>query len=208
MPENKYFNTVESESHFEIKIQHSIFISHLKSVDSFEEAKKYISKINTDYKDATHNCWAYIIGDSAQDFHSSDAGEPSGTAGKPILNTLQKYKMTNIVAVVTRYYGGTKLGVRGLIDAYSKSTEECIINSRLKVLIQIQKYKLKVPYDFFETVKYNLKNYNAQILDIEYSESISFLIQIEKDFSQDLTIYLTELQNTNKIYFEILQDSY
>ena len=208
MPENKYFNTVESESHFEIKIQHSIFISHLESVDSFEWAKKYISKINTDYKDATHNCWAYIIGDSAQDFHSSDAGEPSGTAGKPILNTLQKYKMTNIVAVVTRYYGGTKLGVRGLIDAYSKSTEECIINSRLKVLIQIQKYKLKVPYDFFETVKYNLKNYNAQILDIEYSESISFLIQIEKDFSQDLTIYLTELQNTNKIYFEILQDSY
>lgn len=204
MTENKYFSTIEKESHFEIKIQHSKFIAHLESVETFEEAKKYISKMNIDYKDATHNCWAYIIGKSAENAHSSDAGEPSGTAGKPILNTLQKYKLTNVVAVVTRYYGGVKLGVRGLIDAYSQATEECIINNPLKMLIEMQRYELKVSYDFFDTLKYNLKSQGAEIFDIQYSDNIVFIAEIEKEISEETDKYLLELQNTNKISFKII----
>lgn len=197
--ENKYFNTVETEFHYEVKIKNSVFIAHINYSESFEEAKKYISKINTDYKDATHNCWAYIVGKSGENFHSSDAGEPAGTAGKPILNTLQKYKMTNITGVVTRYYGGVKLGVRGLIDAYSESMEECIKNADLKPIIEIKKYQINVSYPMFETLKYNLTSQGAEIKDIDYQESINLIVEIEKDNSEITDKYLTELQNTNQI---------
>ncbi len=199
MSEKKYFSTVENEISFQIKIQHSVFIAHIESFDSFENVKKYINEINLRYKDASHNCWAYIIGKDGENSHSSDDGEPSGTAGKPILNILKKYKMTNTVAVVTRYYGGVKLGVRGLIDAYSQSVEECILNNNLKLLIEMKEYKISLGYDIFETVKYNLKSFEAEIFDLEYSDTISFKVKKEKDLSQDLDNYLNELQNSNKI---------
>jgi uncharacterized YigZ family protein len=199
-----YFNTVENQSHYEIKIKNSIFISHINNIETFEDAKKYISTINTEYKDATHNCWAYIIGKSGENSHSSDAGEPSGTAGKPILNTLQKYKMTNTVAVVTRYYGGVKLGVRGLIDAYSQSVDEGIKNAILKQIIEIQSYKINLSYDKFETVKYNLKNQEATIKDVDYHESISFIVEIQKDKSEFTNKYLEELKNSKQLDFEFI----
>jgi len=83
-------------------------------VDSLEKAKQFISRISKENKTANHNCWAYILGEKGELFHCSDAGEPSGTAGKPMLNALQSHCMTNIAAVVTRHFGGVKLGVRGL----------------------------------------------------------------------------------------------
>lgn len=202
--EDRYFSTVECESHFEIKIKNSVFISHLNNVETFEDAKKYISKINIDYKDATHNCWAYIIGKSAENFHSSDAGEPSGTAGKPILNTLQKYNTTNIVAVVTRYYGGVKLGVRGLIDAYSESVEEGLKNSKLIKIVELQNYKINLSYDKFETVKYNLISMGVEVKDIEYTDSIKLIVEIEKNKASKSESYLIELKNSGQLDFEII----
>lgn len=202
--EDRYFSTVECESHFEIKIKNSVFISHLNNVETFEDAKKYISKINIDYKDATHNCWAYIIGKSAENFHSSDAGEPSGTAGKPILNTLQKYNTTNIVAVVTRYYGGVKLGVRGLIDAYSESVEEGLKNSKLIKIVELQNYKITLSYDKFETVKYNLISMGVEVKDIEYTDSIKLIGEIEKNKASKSESYLIELKNSGQLDFEII----
>jgi uncharacterized YigZ family protein len=202
--EDRYFSTVECESHFEIKIKNSVFISHLNNVETFEDAKKYISKINIDYKDATHNCWGYIIGKSAENFHSSDAGEPSGTAGKPILNTLQKYNTTNIVAVVTRYYGGVKLGVRGLIDAYSESVEEGLKNSKLIKIVELQNYKINLSYDKFETVKYNLISMGVEVKDIEYTDSIKLIGEIEKNKASKSESYLIELKNSGQLDFEII----
>lgn len=199
---DNYFYHLEEESHYEIKIKNSSFIAHINNILSFEDSKYYISEINSKYKDATHNCWAYILGKTGEMFHSSDAGEPAGTAGKPILNTLQKYKMTNTIAVVTRYYGGVKLGVRGLIDAYSESVEECIKNSTLKPIIEIQSYKINLSYDKFDTVKYNLKNQEVEIKDINYQESITFIAEVEKSKSEETNKYLEELKNSNQLNFE------
>src|SRR5687768_10618077 len=117
MKEEQPFFIIDRDFEAEVKIKNSVFICHLRPAQTVEEAKAFISEISGQYKDATHNCWAYITGKNGDIFHSSDAGEPAGTAGKPILNTLNKYRLTNISAVVTRYYGGVKLGVRGLIDA-------------------------------------------------------------------------------------------
>ena len=104
----KYYYSIGKDVIIEIKIKRSKFIVHLHYAESVKDAKEYISKISTEHKTATHNCWAYIVGEKGETFHNSDAGEPPGTAGKPILNTLKKHNTTNIVAVVTRYFVGVK----------------------------------------------------------------------------------------------------
>lgn len=102
----------------ELKIKRSIFIGRLCFADSAEAAKAFITRISRENKTVSHNCWAYVVREKADVYHSSDAGEPSGTAGKPMLNALFAHDMTQVAVVVTRYYGGVKLGVRGLIQAY------------------------------------------------------------------------------------------
>jgi len=118
------FRTIEGTIETKLNIERSIFITTLKGVQTEEEAKAFISEINKKYQDATHNCPAYrvIYSGNILEF-SSDAGEPSGTAGLPMLNTLRKHQLLNVAVVVTRYFGGVKLGVRGLIDAYSQAVE-------------------------------------------------------------------------------------
>lgn len=203
---SKDFYVIPEYINSELKIKSSIFIGHLKPVKNIEEAKSFISKISNDYKDATHNCWGYVIGKSGELIHSSDSGEPAGTAGKPITNTLQKYNLTNIVAVVTRYYGGTKLGVRGLISAYSESIENSILKTELIKLVEIEKYKIELPYELFEIVKYKIKSINGEIENTEYSSSISFLVTIEKIQKAELENYLAELKIKAKVYWEILEE--
>ncbi|MFN8673513.1 MAG: YigZ family protein [Candidatus Sericytochromatia bacterium] len=188
----KNFNIIESYVKEEIKISNSIFIAHLEPAKNIEDVKFIISDISDLYNDATHNCWAYIVGNNGNFSHSSDDGEPSGTAGKPILNTLLKYNLTNVVAIVTRYYGGTKLGVRGLIDAYSGVTEKAILNTELKKLIEKENYKLILDYDFFDIFKHKLKSFNGEILNTEYTEKIKIEISIEKEFDSLFKDYVKE----------------
>ncbi|MGB4096154.1 MAG: YigZ family protein, partial [Acetomicrobium sp.] len=102
----------------ELTIRRSRFIGHLRVAGSVEEAKKIIREISKEHSNATHNCWAYKVGVDFPQKHYSDGGEPSGTAGKPILGEIERANLTNAVIVVTRYFGGIKLGVRGLIEAY------------------------------------------------------------------------------------------
>ena len=110
-------STVNSVCEASLKIRRSTFIGYVVSVSSIESAKKAISERASTHNRATHNCWAYILGYEGETVHSSDAGEPSGSAGRPILNALKSSALTNVAAVVTRYYGGVKLGIRGLIEA-------------------------------------------------------------------------------------------
>lgn len=202
--EKKKHNIISEYGKEEIKISSSIFISHIEPCKNIEEVKDFISNISELYKDATHNCWAYIVGKNAEFFHSSDDGEPAGTAGKPILNTLQKHNLTNICAVVTRYYGGTKLGVRGLIDAYSGITEKAIVNNKVEELIEKVKFSVEINYDFLEILKHKLKSLNAEIGKIEYTEKILLEIIIEKSLADELEKYINEMRTVLIIKKEIL----
>ncbi len=195
----KNFYILNETVKVETKIKNSIFICTIDFAESGEQAKNIISEISSNYKDANHNCWAYIVGKNADIFHSSDNGEPSGTAGKPMLNTLQKYNLTNTVVVVTRYFGGIKLGVRGLIDAYSESTEQAIKASNLSVLLLFCKYKIITTYDYVEQLKYKLKSLFAEINYIQYNDKVELTIQVEESVSQNLIDYLIELQNSDKL---------
>ncbi|MCK4313004.1 MAG: YigZ family protein [Candidatus Cloacimonetes bacterium] len=194
-----YFYSVEKDRKVETKNRRSIFIAHLHYAETMKEAKEFISQVSAEHKTANHNCWAYIVGEKGETFHSSDAGEPSGTAGKPILNTLKKRKMTNIVAVVTRYFGGVKLGIRGLIEAYGESVETAIEQSPLKKLLNLIVFHLSTSYDFAEKLKYNIKSFNAEISDIKYSEKVEFHIKIEEYKKKELEKYLIELEKAGKI---------
>ena len=108
---------------YELKIKKSLFIGHLKYVNDLESARDFIREIKKQHKQANHNCFAYVIGDN---FYSSDDREPSGSAGRPILNMIRRHNLTNVVIVVTRYFGGVELGIRGLIEAYGNVAEGTI----------------------------------------------------------------------------------
>ena len=194
----EYF-IINTDRKLELKTKRSRFIAHLHSVETIKEAKEFISQISKEHKTANHNCWAYIIGFTGETFHSSDAGEPSGTAGKPILNTLKKHNLTNIVAVVTRYFGGVRLGIRGLIEAYSEVVERAIKEEPLKKLVKVQKYEIITNYEFSEQLKYKITKLGGEISNIEYSENVKFFISIDSSKQIDFESYLNELQKSGKI---------
>jgi len=195
----KYFYSVEQDRDVEIKIKRSIFIAHLHFAETLKDAKDFISRIAAEHKTANHNCWAYIVGDKGEMFHSSDAGEPGGTAGQPMLNALKKHDMTKIVAVVTRYFGGIKLGVPGLIEAYGKSVEEAINSQPLKKLVKYQEYNITTTYDFAEILKHRINAMNAEILNIEYTADVAMQIRIEEHLKEELENYLDEMNKSGRI---------
>ena len=187
-----------------IKIKRSVFVCTLDYVESIEKAKEFISRISKENKTATHNCWAYILGEKGEVFHSSDAGEPSGTAGKPMLNTLKSYQMTQTAAVVTRYFGGVKLGVRGLMDAYAESVKQAIDMDELKKLTQTIRLEIQLPYGINDTVINLLKPCQAKILNTAYTDRVVHTIEIEKNRYGQAENFLMEFQSQGKLSFQIL----
>jgi uncharacterized YigZ family protein len=183
----------------EIKIKRSLFISSLHRADSISEAKSFISQVSAEHKTANHNCWAYIIGDKGKIFHSSDAGEPGGSAGLPMLHTLQKFEMTNIAAVVTRYFGGVKLGISGLMNAYSSCIEQALLSEPLQKLIVYSFLKISTTYDFMEILKHQIRLFGGIIIDSSYSENVMLEIKIDIQTENGLVDYLKEMENTNRL---------
>ena len=187
------FYTLTKEERTEIKIKRSRFIGTIRPVTTIDEAKLFVSEMNSEFKTANHNCWAYIIGDKGETFHSSDAGEPAGTAGKPMLQTMQKHNLSNVVCVVTRFFGGVKLGIRGLIDAYSESIEETLKICEMKRIVNILQFNIETNYSFADTFLYNAGNMNAVVINQEYSDVIKITLTCEEDLSDELNKYIQEL---------------
>lgn len=192
-------NILKENTSYEEKIQKSTFIAHLFPVNTWQEAKEYIALVNNEHKTATHNCWAYIVGNNGETSHSSDAGEPSGTAGKPILSALLKYNLTNTVAIVTRYFGGVKLGVRGLIEAYGGIVESAIINTNLMPLVLKKSYYIITDYDFYNILKYKLNIEGLDIINTEYTDKIVLQVEINENTIPEILPILSEYQNQGKI---------
>jgi len=163
----------------EIKIKRSVFVCRLSHVDTIEGAKKFISKVSKAYKTATHNCWAYVVGDTGQISHCSDAGEPPGTAGKPMLNALLSHRMTCTAAVVTRYYGGVKLGVRGLIEAYALAVGQAIDQAPLVRLVKTESFQISLDYSLNDSFLNRISALKTTIIGTDYTERITHELIVE-----------------------------
>ena len=184
------YRTIKENGIHEIDIKKSRFICHIKRVDTEEEAIAFIDEIKKEHWKATHNCSAYTLGMNDEIQRAHDDGEPSGTAGLPMLEIFLKRELKNVVAVVTRYFGGVKLGAGGLIRAYGGSVNEAVntigvIERQLQLLIDVT-----VDYSQSGGVEHSLRQVNHTIQDISYTENVTFHcvvpVEEEEDFKQDI----------------------
>ena len=177
----KEFYTILKEETAEIVEKKSKFIAEIYPVKDVDEADKIIKETKKKYYAAKHHCIAYrIVKDDMIVEKSSDDGEPSGTAGAPMLNILQGNNLCNIIVIVTRYFGGILLGTGGLVKAYSDTTKKVIQKSELVFQKDGFEIEIETDYSNLENFKYYCKNSNINIIKIEYFENIVIKIEIEK----------------------------
>jgi uncharacterized YigZ family protein len=190
----KYY-TVKGYGENEIVIEKSRFICYINRATTEEEAVQFIQQIKKKHWDATHNCSAYIIGEHDQIQKANDDGEPSGTAGIPMLEVLKKKGLKDTVAVVTRYFGGIKLGAGGLVRAYGKSVSEGlkaagIVERRLTRIMHVV-----IDYTWLGKVENELRSSVYTIKDIHYAENVELEIFVEETEKQAFIDWMTELTN-------------
>lgn len=171
--------TVKQKGSFEINIQKSRFIGHATRAYDEKEAQTFIHNLKKEHYNANHNCFAYMIGDNNQIQKASDDGEPSGTAGVPILEVLKNLNLKNTVVVVTRYFGGIKLGAGGLIRAYSSTTSETIKHIGIVQRTLMQGYLLTIPYHLLGKIEHFLHASPYLIDNISYQENVEFAVYID-----------------------------
>jgi uncharacterized YigZ family protein len=188
----------------QIKIKRSVFTCSLAFAASIEAAKVFITKVSKENKTATHNCWAYIVGETGEIFHSSDAGEPGGTAGKPMLNTLHSHGMSQIAAVVTRQYGGVKLGIRGLIQAYSEAVIAALELEPLVKLVKTASIRVTLSYGLNDPFLNQLNRFQAVIAHTDYTEQVVHEIEVEDDQMKAFKAFLSEYQHQGVLVYTIL----
>ena len=192
------YNVPAESVEVEQVIKNSQFITRLAFVDSAEKAKAFINQLNQDFPDATHHCWAYIVGNPASTtlIGCSDNGEPSGTAGKPMLNVLQHAdNLGDIVAVCTRFYGGTKLGTGGLTRAYGGGVKLALENLAVKLKIDYQTIKFELDYSQLKDCEHLLKDYQIENFRLDYQTKINVRLDIACD---ELASFSAALENKFK----------
>lgn len=189
------YMTVKDVGEHEIIIEKSRFIAHVSRAESEEKAQEFIQSIKKQHGNATHNCSAYIIGENDQIQKANDDGEPSGTAGVPILEVLKKRHLKDTVVVVTRYFGGIKLGAGGLIRAYGRATSEGInaagiVERKLMLLMTV-----KIDYTLLGKVENELRSSPYIIKEIAYLDKVSIEVFISSEQEQAFTDWVTDLTN-------------
>ncbi|NME50360.1 YigZ family protein [Enterococcus cecorum] len=201
-----YFTIYQNGEH-QIEIKKSKFICHLFRIENEEQAKEYIAKIKKEHYKANHNCSAYMLGENFEIQRSSDDGEPSGTAGVPMLEVLKKNQLQNTLAIVTRYFGGIKLGAGGLIRAYSTSVSEAlkeigIVQGKLQQILDII-----IDYPQLGKLQNYLENEQIAIQEIDYLEQITVKVAIDINQCKSFQNALIDLFN-NQLSIQILDQKY
>ncbi len=170
----------------------SQFIAHVYPVADEDEAVTYIETVRKKYWDARHNCYAFSIGDNGETTKCSDDGEPSGTAGKPILEVITRNEIHNCLIVVTRYFGGTLLGTGGLVRAYTKSAADGIAHSELAVVIAGVRYIVDTDYTGIGKIQFAAAAAGAVVVDSQYTDRVRMIIDVSVDSADMLCKQITE----------------
>lgn len=191
----KDYKTVKGFGESEIIISKSRFLTYVQRAETEQEALDFIDKIKKMHPSATHNCSCYLIGEHDNIQKANDDGEPSGTAGVPMLEVLKKQGLKDTVVVVTRYFGGIKLGGGGLIRAYGKATTEGIevaqiVNRKLHHVMQVS-----IDYTWLGKVENEVRNSQYTLREIQYADAVEVFVHVLKDEELIFTEWMTELTN-------------
>ena len=200
--------TIKEHIQSEIVEKKSKFIANIFFVESVEEAENKIKETKKKYHDARHNCSSYRVLEQGKIVEkSSDDGEPSGTAGGPMLNILQKRDLVNVVVIVTRYFGGILLGTGGLVRAYSDVTQNAIDEAEKIQIILGKEFEVKVDYSNLEKLKYYARTNNINISKIEYENEIICILQIS---NENINKFLDDIEkkNLNIIEYKEIDEKY
>lgn len=200
------YKTVSKISECMIVEKKSKFIASVFPVDNEPLALEYLSKVKSKYPDATHHVYAYII-DENNIFRYSDDGEPSGTAGMPVLDTIRKEGIVDCLVVVTRYFGGTLLGTGGLVHAYGASAKEGLLKSEIITRCLCNIVSVRVDYSLSGKIQYKAASENYIVEDTIYGEDVEFLICIKPEETERFIKEIADLTN-GKAVMEITNNKY
>ncbi len=193
------------ETRVEVRVSNSRFIATAAPAFTIEEARAFISRIKDEFSDASHNVPAYAIGyGPSVTAHCNDDGEPSGTAGRPVLAVLQGSGLGDIVVVVTRYFGGTKLGTGGLVRAYSGAAQEVLAELPRAEKVETHTVMVVLPYNLYEQFKLLVEAHHGRILDEEFAADITISIQFAVEHFSEFQEALRELSR-GRVEAEIIE---
>ena len=189
------FRTIKEDGQVQEEIKKSRFICHAKRVYSEEEACAFINAIKKEHYKATHNCSAFIIGERSEIKRTSDDGEPSGTAGVPMLGVLENHDLTNVCVVVTRYFGGIKLGAGGLIRAYAGSVALAVKEIGIVEIKEQAGIQIQMSYAQYQEYGNFLKEHHLMELDTNFTDQIATMIYVDKEEKEKIKAALVEFFN-------------
>ena len=195
------FKSINSESVAEIMEKKSKFIATLCEANSKDEAEKILQETRKKYHDAKHNCYAYIVQKIEK---CSDDGEPSGTAGAPMLALLKSANLTNVIIIVTRYFGGILLGTGGLVRAYTESAQKAIENAQIVQKDYGIRYEVEIAYSDLKNIQFICKNLKINIVKIKYKKNIKLILESTLDAKKELERANISLISINEICHKII----
>lgn len=189
------YRTIKEDGQVQEEIKKSRFICHAKRVYSEEEARDFITAIKKEHYKATHNCSAFIVGERSEIKRTSDDGEPSGTAGIPMLGVLENHNLTNVCVVVTRYFGGIKLGAGGLIRAYAGSVALAVKEIGIIEIKEQAGIQIHMTYAQYQEYGNFLKEHNLIELETNFTDQVDTMIFVDKERKDDIKADLIEFFN-------------
>ena len=189
------FRTIKEDGQVQEEIKKSRFICYAKRVYSEEEARDFITAIKKEHYKATHNCSAFIIGERSEIKRTSDDGEPSGTAGVPMLGVLENHNLTNVCVVVTRYFGGIKLGAGGLIRAYAGSVALAVKEIGIIEIKEQAGIAIQMSYAQYQEYSNFLKEHDLMELETNFTDQVDTMIYVDKEEKDNIKAALVEFFN-------------
>ena len=189
------FRTIKEDGQVQEEIKKSRFICHVKRVYSEEEARNFITAIKKEHYKATHNCSAFIVGERSEIKRTNDDGEPSGTAGVPMLGVLENHNLTNVCVLVTRYFGGIKLGAGGLIRAYAGSVALAVKEIGIIEIKEQAGIAIQMSYAQYQEYSNFLREHKLTEIDTNFTDQIDTIIYVDKEEKENIKSALVEFFN-------------
>ncbi|EKB49549.1 YigZ family protein [Cecembia lonarensis] len=200
LPEDSYL-TLKRESEGVYKEKGSKFLAFAFPIKDENDIREHLEQLRKNYYDARHHCYAYILGKNQDLYRANDDGEPNHSAGDPILGQIRSNGLTNVMIVVVRYFGGTKLGVSGLINAYKTAAAEAIANNEIITAILHDKVKIDFEYLNMNEVMKLIKEYDLQILEQHFDNQCQLVVEVRQKHLEEITLKISDL---NRVKIHIL----